>query len=107
MKLSDVVELAGARSGLLTPSGPPPTNDCPEAASRELEATLRALRSEVHRGAWLRSETRRLYGGLLPRFLARLLEDADDSAREVERLCLHAQELSRTLAGDRGGRSAE
>jgi hypothetical protein len=66
-----------------------------DLSTRELQETLSALRAELQRAAALRGEARRVYGALLPRFLSRLLSEADAVALEAERLCRRAEELSR------------
>jgi phage baseplate assembly protein W len=77
----------------------PPTT--PQRQSGEvvadLQRTLDALHAALRETAHLRDEARRLYGPLLPRFLAKLLTRADDTALRAERLSRQAAQLAEQL----------
>lgn len=63
----------------------------------DLQRTLDALHAELRETARLRDEARRLYGPLLPHFLAKLLTRADDTALRAERLSRQAARLAEQL----------
>lgn len=79
----------------------PPITEQPaqkEDFAADLQRTLEALHDELRETARLRDEVRRLYGPLLPHFLAKLLTRADDAALRAERLSRQAARLAEQLA---------